>query len=418
MTDAQSGGLDPAAHLERILSVDLARVRQDEEALFDRSARGRPLVLMGAGQLGRRTLAGLRALGIEPLAFADNARDKQGTTIEGLRVLAPREAAREHAKTAAFVVTIWGAGSPHRYAYSHAQLQSLGCDVVLPFQLLYWKHADTFLPHYTIDLPHKVIEAAADIRRAFALMRNERSRLEFVEHLMFRATAGWSPRYEPPGFPQYLPPHEVAWRDDEWIVDGGAYDGDTLRSWVAWHDTRFAHWLAIEPDPANASAFTRAAAELPVDAQQRIELKPVALGAAPGTLQLAATGTASTTTRISGPSAVRSLPAADTVEVPVQPLDALVGDAPVSFIKLDIEGAELEALEGMRGVVQRRAPVLAICAYHRQDHLWRVPLAIHALREDYVLHLRSHNEEGWDLVCYAVPAARSPETGARSRPAP
>ena len=49
--------------------------------------------------------------------------------------------------------------------------------------------------------------------------------------------------------------------------------------------------------------------------------------------------------------------------------------------------------------------MLAICVYHKQDHLWRIPLLLREWHE-YAFFLRPHNEEGWDLVCYAVPRAR------------
>jgi len=52
------------------------------------------------------------------------------------------------------------------------------------------------------------------------------------------------------------------------------------------------------------------------------------------------------------------------------------------------------------------APIVAVCVYHRQDHLWRIPLMLRELSDEYEFFLRPHNEEGWDLVCYAVPRAR------------
>ena len=65
------------------------------------------LVLFGAGGIGRKTLAGLRALGIEPLAFADNNPALWGKRVNGLQVLSPQEASARYRKTAVFVVTIW-----------------------------------------------------------------------------------------------------------------------------------------------------------------------------------------------------------------------------------------------------------------------------------------------------------------------
>jgi hypothetical protein len=70
---------------------------------------------------------------------------------------------------------------------------------------------------------------------------------------------------------------------------------------------------------------------------------------------------------------------------------------------MDIEGAELDAIAGAERLIAETAPFMALCAYHRQDHLWRIPLAVAALRPDYRLVLRPHCEEGWDLVVYAIP---------------
>jgi len=86
--------------------------------------------------------------------------------------------------------------------------------------------------------------------------------------------------------------------------------------------------------------------------------------------------------------------------------DDLLCEAGPTFIKMDIEGAELDALEGARRSIQTHRPILSICVYHKQDDLWRIPLFIHTLVEDYRLFLRPHYGDGWDLVCYAVPLNR------------
>jgi hypothetical protein len=52
-----------------------------------------------------------------------------------------------------------------------------------------------------------------------------------------------------------------------------------------------------------------------------------------------------------------------------------------------------------------------VCVYHLQNHLWKIPLMLREWRDDYAFFLRPHNEEGWDLVCYAVPRERLTWTG-------
>ena len=99
------------AELDALLSRGVAAMRVSERQEFDRLSGGRDIVLMGAGGLGRRALAGLRANGVEPLAFADNASSRHGTIIDGVPVFAPAAAVKAFGQRAAFVVTIWPSGS-------------------------------------------------------------------------------------------------------------------------------------------------------------------------------------------------------------------------------------------------------------------------------------------------------------------
>jgi FkbM family methyltransferase len=166
----------------------------------------------------------------------------------------------------------------------------------------------------------------------------------------------------------------------------------------ALHGGHFGHVLAIEPDPANFIRLEETVAALPPAARVKVHCLQAALGSARSTLYLDATGTAA--------SATSAAPSAGTIAVGADTLDSLVEGARTTFIKLDIEGFEVEALQGARKTIERDAPVLAVCVYHQQDHLWKIPLLMSGLRDDYAFFLRPHNEEGWDLVCYAVPRAR------------
>jgi hypothetical protein len=77
-----------------------------------------------------------------------------------------------------------------------------------------------------------------------------------------------------------------------------------------------------------------------------------------------------------------------------------------TYIKMDIEGAEPEALWGARETLRRYKPVLAVCAYHADPHLWEIPLLLHLLVPTHDLRLRRYAEGPWELVWYAVPPER------------
>jgi len=332
------------------------------------------------------------------LAFADNGIARHGTAIDGLDVLSPAAAAERYGQSAAFVITIWGAGSPHRQAHTRAQLAALGCDVIVPFPLLYWAHPKEFLPYYLQDEPQHVLEQKDDVRRALALWEDDASRAEYVAQVRFRLNADFDGLSHPVGHAQYFPEDLYAWRNDEWVVDGGAYDGDSIREIVRRHADAFAHIIALEPDPGNFERLQATVAALAPAIRGKISCRQLALASSAGTLHLDAMGTAA--------SATSTAPGAGRITVPADRLDAVIGNAVPTFIKLDIEGAEPDALLGARGAIERHGPVLAVCVYHQQDHLWRIPLMLREWRADYAFFLRPHNEEGWDLVCYAIPRAR------------
>jgi hypothetical protein len=94
------------------------------------------------------------------------------------------------------------------------------------------------------------------------------------------------------------------------------------------------------------------------------------------------------------------------LEVESVPLDEVCRSVSPTYLKMDTEGSEPDALLGARGILERDAPALAICAYHRQDHLWRVPALISAGSDRYCFFLRPQLLDVWDLVCYAVPRER------------
>src|SRR4051795_9374587 len=133
--------------LDRLLSETASQAAEREQSAFDEFAgsRGNRIVLFGARKLGRKTLAGLRAVGIEPFAFSDNDPRTWGTTIDGLTVYSPEDAAKRFGADAVFVITIWGRGSSDPMAQRRQILEELGCESTIPFVPLFWKYPSTFL---------------------------------------------------------------------------------------------------------------------------------------------------------------------------------------------------------------------------------------------------------------------------------
>ncbi len=67
----------------------------------------------------------------------------------------------------------------------------------------------------------------------------------------------------------------------------------------------------------------------------------------------------------------------------VTSIDNVVGDDKVTFIKMDVEGAELDSLKGAAKTIKMNAPKLAICIYHKTEDLWAIPKYILGLNGNH-----------------------------------
>ncbi|MCQ2361809.1 MAG: FkbM family methyltransferase [Acidaminococcaceae bacterium] len=61
-----------------------------------------------------------------------------------------------------------------------------------------------------------------------------------------------------------------------------------------------------------------------------------------------------------------------------------------TYIKMDLEGAEKEALAGGTNAIQQYKPKMLIAGYHFNEDLFAIPLAILQLNPNYQIYLRKH----------------------------
>ena len=348
---------------------------------------GGAMVLFGSGELGRITLAGLRKIGMEPLAFADNNPGLWGREVNGVPVLSPEDAALRFAGKAVFVVTIYTSSSPRN------QMIDLGV-APISFPELAWAYT-TLLPHGAVDLPDTIIKNATEVLSAGRLWDDDISRNEYLGQLKWRTTLdlGTLPEHLPPG-EIYSLDDMVDLRPDEDYVDCGAYDGDTINEFIKRNGGTFGSIMGIEPDPSNFERLMSYVSKLPEEQRMKVTGWNIAVGAHRETVKFNATGSAMSSLGKGGGT------------VQCFTLDELLEDSRPTYIKMDIEGAELDALRGATNTIRDHLPVLAICTYHLPTDMWRIPLAIKTMSDDYRFFLRRYSDECWETVCYAVPVGR------------
>jgi len=180
-------------------------------------------------------------------------------------------------------------------------------------------------------------------------------------------------------------------REEGGMVDCGAYTGDSIRAFVNAYGTD-RKIFAFEPDEKNYSMLLANTTDLDVVAV------------------LAGTWSSVTTLRFAaGKDMASSIQEEGEIEVKMDTIDRVVGDDRIAFIKMDVEGSELEALKGAAHVIQRDMPVLAISAYHKQEDLITLPQFIAGCRNEhfkYEVFLRHHGVTVPELVLYGIPVKR------------
>jgi FkbM family methyltransferase len=384
--------------LDALLCERPASARRREQSAFDEIAAGRrKVVIFGAGRLGRKILQGLSGTGLEAMAFADNNRRLWGKVADGLPVVSPQDAADQYSSEATFVIAIWHPSCQPLMATLLTQLRGLRCRAAA-FPVLFWRHPSTFLPYFFWDLPSNLLNQNDDIATAFDLLSDEVSQEVFVEQIQLRLRADFERIGAPASGEQYFP-GLFSLSGDECFVDCGAYTGDTIQSLLAHTNNSVRRVIAFEADPAvlpGLETFMN-------DVGRRAVLHKAVVGSHKGVVSFAGDG-------IGG----GSITANGDARVPCVRLDDALAGEHVSFIKMDIEGAELQALEGAHRIIWRDRPVLAVCGYHTPDHLWRVPLSLRKLAPDSALFLRAHRADGFDTVWYSVPPERQLQIASRS----
>lgn len=376
------------AHLERLLSEDPECARRRAFSEADRRTEGRPLVLHGCGQMGRRLAQALVADGRPPVAFADNDAGKQGTKVDGIEVLDPAVAAGRFGDEAAFVVSKWSPGDG--YVDVQRQLLGLGVRTVVPLPVFMWRYPDRLLPHYLFALPDALLEFADEISGAYELLDDEEPREQYLGQLEWRLWLDYTALSTPrPLSTQYFEPGVIALGEHEVFVDCGAFDGDSLRSFLRESGRVFDRVHAFEPAPDTFLRLAAYVAELPAEVGHRISLEDAAVGDEECTLHFDGAGSTSGKLTDSGD-----------IEVRCVRLDDAVGSA--TYIKMDIEGAETGAILGARRLLADPVTRLAVSLYHTPTDFFRLVNLVHSLKPDARLTCRGYDVDGLEFVLYAT----------------
>lgn len=245
----------------------------------------------------------------------------------------------------------------------------------------------------TPDLPkffdyNFIKEHAAKIQETYNMLSDKESKEVFLAFINAKISGDPRGLYYLAKFNQYFP-GIIALGNNESLVDCGAYDGDTILNFLDKVNNKYHKIYAFEPDKDNYKQLQKTISRFHI---KDIETFNTGCWSGKKVVRFKGENNVRSSVSLSGGSSVN-----------VDKIDNIIRGRKVTYIKMDIEGAELEALRGAKNVIKHNKPKLAICVYHKPNDLISIPQYIKGLVGDYKFYLRQHQFVSWDMVLYALP---------------
>ena len=183
-------------------------------------------------------------------------------------------------------------------------------------------------------------------------------------------------------FRDYWEPDFFQNNDNDVLVDVGAFVGDSILSYVESYGMNYKKIYAYEITPSVCDELRRN--------MNKASLHDVVIrnkGVGSSNCKMFIDNNAQD-------SSANKLSENGKVSIDIVKLDDDLDDIP-TFIKMDIEGAEKDALKGAERIIRDYSPKLAICTYHGYDDIWMIPRLIDKMNSNYKFYMR-HN--GGDLI--------------------
>lgn len=342
------------------------------------------ILIFGAGDSGEWCYRVLVDKGFKVSAFIDNYSHKWGGKIHDLTIYSFEKAMEMFPDAAICVGSVW-------YEEIYNQIvgysEQLGNNIFPLLTTMVW---ETGAKKFFSSEGQYIREHIAEFEKTADWLEDAQSVKTLNGLLNYRLTRDINYIKEIKSIQEVYLDYTIIDRNlllDGWIVDGGAFDGDSIEYFIKILKNDKLKVKAYEAGEVNCERLKKKAGLWP---NVQLELHQAALWNQDNQLL-----------NFSGSGLSGAVNLTDATEVVhTEKIDSSVGK--VSFIKLDVEGAEKNALIGAAGTIARHKPQMAICGYHLQDDLIEIPKLIKNLNPDYKIYLRHYMLSSADTIIYAV----------------
>lgn len=342
---------------------------------FNKMAFNAKIILFGASGMGKRIIKDAKKYNSSwnIIGFSDNNSEKWGTMFEGYPVIPPQEIKKYTLDSTIVLITSTYPGSIGK------QLYDMG---IRNYYSAYWLD-DSMRDYYIQDIDERHINTLMD------LLSDKQSK-EVLHSIVEKRKTGFMDYTDiKTSEEEYFIDSIFTHTDQEVFIDGGGYDGDTIEAFIKWTKGSYKRIYTFEPDTQILDKLK----ENLYKYDNRVKLFEAGLSDKNSKAFMKETDGIYSGKITQEDTGAR--------QINILSLDSTIKE-PVTFIKMDIEGSELNALEGARNIILNDKPKLAICIYHRLNDLWEIPCWIHNLVPEYNLYIRHHGKRCYSTILYAT----------------
>ena len=354
---------------------------------------GSNVYIYGTGNFAERVADRVLKLGFNLVGFVDHLPARQAKTVNGVSYeVFQRNQLPVHDPILALILGVGNGFAdigkiyeellkylPEEIIYSPVEF-SYFCGAVGLELDCYWMQSD---PNYYIEHSQQIIET-------LSIFEDEESRVQFLKILKYREFGNLSELpFSDLLTEQYLPRDLNTPPKNLRMVDLGACKGENLEFFVD-RGHIFEYATFFEPDYDNFVFLADKLRKLKIENSMVL---PLAAWSETKLLTFDSTSDSSSHLQEAGDSIVQSVKLSD-----------FLATTKVNYIKMDIEGAEYEALLGLEQVLIRDRPHLAVSVDHKPDDMFKIGLWLKKnFGSGYKFYLRTYNFQSFDTILYCVP---------------
>lgn len=331
----------------------------------------KPLILYGAGNAGRQLCNELRKSGINPVMFCESGeRGNIGKIVDGLPCVCIKNLMEKRKDITIMIATGY-------VDECMRNLKKMGFDDIVSFisiwSISHLQTVATLSSNIEYEINELLNLCADDESRRIAV-----TALAALTAIVYDIESVKSMC----SMPAYLPDC-FDFTGKQYIADVGAFTGDSTMQFRKYMpDCKI---YAIEMEKSNFDLLCKNVRGTDT------ECFNVAICDKDGEICYTSCGSG---------SSIEQLHLNDN-RVRTTTIDRLLHDKVVTYLKADIEGAEMDMLRGAQDIIKGQKPKCAICVYHNPKHFFEVPRYLKALVPEYRIYFRHHSEQIYETVCYA-----------------